>query len=147
MKPLQTFRTVTRKFCRKFSFSSFDWSRVPFYRLNALFDWSSRNRIAIESSWDSRIIFLIILIDWAKVSIDRKYWILNFHLENSKTWIFTLLTLRNNILLVYLCVNSVIQSQVDIYANYSKLCDQVCGPRISREGCSDKDNKIWLTFE
>ena len=151
MKPLQTFRAVTRKFYRKFSFSSFD-------RSNTLFDWWSRNWIAIESSRDSRIIFLIILIDWAKVRIDRIYWILNFHFIDFKKQYYP----NSNIIIttypyiyiyipiyatVDLCVNSVIQSQIDIYANYSKLCDQVCSPRMSREGCSDKDNKIWPSFE
>ena len=46
MKPLQTF---TKKFCSKFSFTSFDWWRVPFDRLN-------RNWLAI--SRDFGIIFL-----------------------------------------------------------------------------------------
>ena len=34
--------------------------------------------------------FLTISIDRAKDSNDRKCYILNFHLENSRTWIFTL---------------------------------------------------------
>ena len=77
---------------------SFDQSRVPFDWSNALFDQSNRNRIAIESSKDSRIDFLTISIDQAKVSTDWKYWISNFHLENFRTWIFTLLTSWNNTL-------------------------------------------------
>ena len=36
----------------------FNWLNVLFDRLNVLFDQSNRNRIAIESSRDSRIIFL-----------------------------------------------------------------------------------------
>ena len=36
----------------------FDRLKVTFDRLSALFDWSNENRIEIESSRDSRIIFL-----------------------------------------------------------------------------------------
>ena len=39
--------------------------------------------------------FLTILTERAKALTNRKYWILNFHLKNSKTWIFSL---WNNIL-------------------------------------------------
>ena len=87
LKLFQTFRTVTRKF----NFMSFNQSRVPFDRLN-------RNRASIEIGRDSRIDFLTISIDRVKVSIDWKYWISNFHLENFRTWIFTLLTSWNNTL-------------------------------------------------
>ena len=48
------------------------------------------NWIVIKPSRNSRIIFLTILIDRAKVLTDRKYWFSSFLLENSKTWIFTL---------------------------------------------------------
>ena len=52
-----------------------------------LFNRSNRNRTAIESGRSSRIIFLITWINWAKGSTDWTYWISNFHLKNSKTWI------------------------------------------------------------
>ena len=76
-------------------FTIFDRSKVTFNRSSALFDLSNRNRATNETSKDSKIYFFTISIDWAKVLIDRKCCILNFHLENSRTWIFTL---WNNIL-------------------------------------------------
>ena len=79
-------------------FTTFDRSRVPFDWSNALFDWLNRNQASIEIGKNSKIDFLTISINWAKVLTDRKYWILNFHLENSRTWIFTLSTLWKNTL-------------------------------------------------
>ena len=64
--------------------------------MNALFDRSNKNRASIETGRDSKIDFITILINWAKASTNQKYWILNFPLENSRTWIFTLSTLWNN---------------------------------------------------
>ena len=90
MKPLQPFRIVTRKILQKIQFSSFNRSRGPFDRSNTLFDWLNRNRIAIETSRNFKIIFRTISIDRAKVLTDWKYWFSNFHLENFRTWIFTL---------------------------------------------------------
>ena len=69
---------------------SFDRLRGPFDWSNALFIRLNRNRIVIEPSGNSRIIFLTILINRVKVSTDRKYWFSNFHLENSRSWIFNL---------------------------------------------------------
>ena len=60
------------------NFTSFSRSRVPFDQSNALFDQSNRNRIAIKSFRDSKIIFFIISIDQAKVSTDRKSFSSNF---------------------------------------------------------------------
>ena len=60
------------------NFTSFSQSRVPFDRSNTLFDQSNRNRIAIESFRDSKIIFFIISIDRAKVSTDPKSFSSNF---------------------------------------------------------------------
>ena len=57
--------------------------------------------------------FLIISIDRAKTSTNRKYWISNFH-ENSRIWIFTLSTLWNNILKTQI---SLLQS-IYIYNNF-----------------------------
>jgi len=73
LKLLQIFRIITKKFCRKLSFTSFDWLRVTFSRSNALFEQLNKNRITIELSRDSRIDFLTILIDRAKVSTNWKY--------------------------------------------------------------------------
>ena len=95
MKSLQPFWTVTRKFYKKSRFKIFNWSKISFDRSSVLFDRSNRNRTVIETSKDSWIIFLPFLIDWAKTLTDKKCYILNFHLENSRTWIFTL---WNNIL-------------------------------------------------
>ena len=78
MKYFQTLWIVTRKFCRKFNFSSFNWSRVPFDQSNAFFDRSNKNWMAIESSKVLKIIFSIISIDRAKVSTDRKSLFSNF---------------------------------------------------------------------
>ena len=67
LKLLQTSRTITKKLCRKLSFMSFDWLRVTFNRSNALFDQTNKNQITIELSRDSKIDFLTISIDQAKV--------------------------------------------------------------------------------
>ena len=70
------------KFCGKFSFRvSINWQVL-------LIDCHKPSR-------NSRIFFFTISIDRAKVLTDRKCCILNFHLENFRTWIFTL---WNNIL-------------------------------------------------
>ena len=85
-----TFLNFTRKFHRKSRFTIFDWSKITFNRSSTLFDRSNKNWTAIETSRNSRIFSLPFLIDWAKVLTDRKYWFSIFHLENSRTWIFTL---------------------------------------------------------
>ena len=59
-------------------------------RSSALLDWSNRNQTAIKTSRNSSIIFLPFSIDRAKVSTDQKHWFSNFHLKNTRTWIFTL---------------------------------------------------------
>ena len=69
-------------------FSSFDRSRGPFNRSNALFNWSNRNRIVMEPSRNSRIIFLLFR------SIKTKF----RPIENPEFQIFTLTTLWNKIL-------------------------------------------------
>ena len=75
--------------------------RGSFDRSSRLIKCSFRS-IEHESNSDRTIqklqdFFFTILIDRAKVSTDRKCLTANFHLESSKTWIFTLTTLRNNI--------------------------------------------------
>ena len=56
---------------KKFSiFLSLDWSRGIEHQSKSLFDRSNGNRTSIESSRDSKILFLI-------TSIDRIYWISN----------------------------------------------------------------------
>ena len=78
---LETFSNIQnsfRKFCRKFTFTSLDWSRVPFDQSNALFGRLNRNWASIEPGQNSRTIFLIISIDWGKTLADQKYWISNF---------------------------------------------------------------------
>ena len=106
MKPLQPFWIVIRKFCKKSCFMIFDWS-------SAIFDQLNRNQTAIETSRNSRIIFLSSSIDW-------KCCILNFHLENSRTWIFTL---WNNILQTQ---TSLLQPiHVYTYINNSKKLDSI----------------------
>ena len=97
MKPLQTLWTVTRKFSRKILFHDF-WSVKSYFQSIEC----SFQSVEQESSSDRHIqrlhdFFFTISIDWAKVSIDWKCLTLNFHLENSRTWIFTLTTLWNNI--------------------------------------------------
>ena len=111
MKPFQTFKTFIRKFCKKFSLTSLDRSRGIKNRSKTLFDRSNKNQMVIESSRSSWIIFLIISIDRVKDLTNWTYWISNFHLENSRTWIFTLSTLWNNILqksniiiIIYPCI-------------------------------------------
>ena len=98
MKPFQTFRIVTRKLCRTSVCTCLDRSRGIECQSKNLFDWSNKDRTPIETSRNSRIIFLIILINREKGSTNRKTWILNFHLENSWTWIFTLFILKINTL-------------------------------------------------
>ena len=83
MIPLQTFRTITRKFYTRSCFTTFA-------RLIALFDWSNRNRIAIDSSRGSRIIFLPFRSIKPKFQPIENAKFQIFHLENSKTWIFSL---------------------------------------------------------
>ena len=116
LKPFQTFKIVTRKFCKKFSFTSFDRSRIPFDWSNALFIRSNRNRASIEIGKDSMIDFLTISIDWAKVLTNWKYWISNFYLENSRTWIFTLSTLWNNIFQIKISLLQPIHVYIYIYS-------------------------------
>ena len=50
---------------------SLDRSRVPFNRSNALFHRSNINRASIEIGKDSKIDFLTISIDQAKISTDQ----------------------------------------------------------------------------
>ena len=78
----------------KSCFMIFD-RKVTFNRSSALFDRTNKNQAVIETSRDSKIFFFTISIDRAKVSTDQKRCISNFHLENSRTWIFIL---WNNIL-------------------------------------------------
>ena len=85
---------------------------------------SNKNQIVIEPSRNSRIIFLTILIDWAKISTDRKYWFSNFHLENSRTWIFTL---WNHILQTQ---TSLLQPILVYTYIYNKLFSTSCCPRV-----------------
>ena len=66
----KTSKTVTQKFWEKFSFASFDRSRIPFDRLNVLFNWSKRNRESIDSSRNSMMKFFIVSINWEFLSID-----------------------------------------------------------------------------
>ena len=75
--------------------------KILFYDFRSI-ECSFRS-IKLESNSDQFIqrlkdYFLTISIDWVKVSTDRKCWISNFHLENSRTWIFILKILWNNIL-------------------------------------------------
>ena len=72
----------------EFCFTIFNWLKITFDQSSALFDQSNRNRTAIKTSKNSRIFSLPFSINWAKVSTDRKLWFSNFHLENSRTWIF-----------------------------------------------------------
>ena len=83
MKPFQTFKIVTKKF----SFTSLDRSRGIENWSMTLFNRSNRNQTAIESGKSFRIIFLITSINRAKGSTGWTYWISNFHLKISKTWI------------------------------------------------------------
>ena len=73
-----TFLNSHQKILQKIMFYNFRSIESSFDRSNALFDRSSKNRIAIESSRDSRIIFFIISIDRANASTNQKYWISNF---------------------------------------------------------------------
>ena len=69
----KTSKTVTRKFWEKFSFASFDRSRIPFDRSNVLFNWSKRNREPIDSGRNSMMKFFIVSINWEFLSIDECY--------------------------------------------------------------------------
>ena len=51
------------KILKKFSYASFDRSRIPFDRSNVLFNWSKRNREPINSSRNSMMKFFIVSID------------------------------------------------------------------------------------
>ena len=103
-------KTVTKKFWEKFSFASFDQSRIPFDWSNVLFDWSKRNREPINSSRNSMKKFFIVSIDREFLSIDRigienrpnkamaLWWISSFFrliekkvrlIEGTEFWIFT----------------------------------------------------------
>ena len=66
----KTSKTVTRKFWEKFSFASFDRSRIPFDRSNVIFNWSKRNREPIDSGRNSMMKFFIVSINWEFLSID-----------------------------------------------------------------------------
>jgi len=81
---------------------------------SALFNRSNRNRTTIETSRNSRIIFLPFSIERAKTSTDWKCWIPNFHLENSRTWIFIL---WNNILQIQTSLLQPIHVYTYIYNN------------------------------
>ena len=70
-KIVKTSKAVTRKFWEKFSFVSFDQSRIPFNWSNVFFDWSKRNREPIDSGRNTMMKFFIVSIDWEFLSIDR----------------------------------------------------------------------------
>ena len=59
------------KIFEKFSYASFDWSRIPFDWSNVLFDWSKRNRGSIESGRNSMMKFFIVSIDREFLPIDQ----------------------------------------------------------------------------
>ena len=59
------------KILKKFSYASFDRLRIPFDRLNVLFDWSKRNRQLIDLSRNSMMKFFVVSIDREFLSIDR----------------------------------------------------------------------------
>ena len=59
------------KIFEKFSYASFDWSRIPFDWSNVLFDWSKRNRGSIESGRNSMMKFFIVSIDREFLSFNR----------------------------------------------------------------------------
>ena len=95
--------------------TSLDRSRGIENRSKTLFDRSNKNQIVIDSGKSSWIIFLIISIDRVKDLTDWIYWISNFHLENSRTWIFTLSTLWNNILQTQISLLQLIHVYTYIY--------------------------------
>ena len=65
-KTMKMSKTITWKFWEKFSFASFDQSRILFNRLNVPFDWLKRNWEPIESGRNSMLKFFIVLIDWGR---------------------------------------------------------------------------------
>ena len=79
MKPLQTLWTVTRKLCRKISFTILDRSKITFNWLSIFFDRSNKNRVVIKTSKNSRIFSLPFRL------IEPKLW----PIEIPGTWIFT----------------------------------------------------------
>ena len=92
------------------------------------FDFQS---IKQESSSDQDIqklqnYFFTISIDQAKVSTDRKCLTSNFHLENSRTWIFTIITLWNNILQTQTSLLQSIHVYTYIYNNPPLGCNNIC---------------------
>ena len=70
--------------------------------------------------------FLTISIDRVKVLIDWKCCISNFHLENSRTWIFTLTILWNNIFQTQTSLFQSIHVYTFIYNNLSLCCNNIC---------------------
>ena len=57
-----------------------DQLRIPFDRLNVIFDQSNRNQESIKWGNDFVMNFFIFSIDREKGSTNRRHWILNFHL-------------------------------------------------------------------
>ena len=106
---LETFSNIQNsywKFCRRFSFYE-SWSIESSFRSIECSFRSIKQKSSID--WNRhrlRIDFLIFSIDWAKVLIDRKYWISNFHFinfmkQNSPN--------SNIIITTYLCIYLYIQ--------------------------------------
>ena len=82
LKTFQTFRTVTRKFCKRLSFMSLDQSRGIEHQLKVLLDQSNKNWALIKrgrSSWSNS---LITLIDWAKSQSIENSWIWHWKFQN-----------------------------------------------------------------
>ena len=73
-----TFLNSHQKTLQKILFHDLSIDQVLF-----LISWTT-----IETSRNTRIIFLSFSIDRAKVSTYRKYWFSNFHLINFRTWNF-----------------------------------------------------------
>ena len=109
------------KFCRKFSFRfSIDQEVLSIEK--------SIRSIKQESTSDRtrqklQDFFYTISINQAKVSANWKCLIQNFHLENSRTWIFTL---WNNILLTQTTLLQPILIYTYIYNNPPLGCNNIC---------------------
>ena len=123
LKLLQTFRTVIRKFCKNLVFTSLDRS--------------NRNRIPIEIGRDSMIISFTPSIDWTKNFDQSNILNFEFHLENSRIWIFTLFILQMNTLQPYIIIT--------IYP-YIYLYIQHIYPWNSALGSNKRDEPhTWVT--
>ena len=124
-EPVQPFWIVTRKFCRKSYFTTLNQSKVHFNQSNALFHRLNSNRITIEPSRDSRIIFLPFSNNRARASTDQKCYISNFHLKNFTTWIFTITTLWNNIFQTQKSLLQLIHVYTYIYNTQWAVCTTI----------------------